>query len=86
MKHLGKGGLRHRSEYAKSDLRYWYDVVYRPKYRDNAKTRQSEFYVVRIGHEGRRTTFPLETSNRSAAAKKACDIHRIILANGWDAA
>lgn len=77
---------RERSDWAKSDLRYWQDVVYRPEYRHKGSIEQSEFFVVRIGHEGRRTTFPLGTSNKAAAALKAREIYHVILANGWAAA
>ena len=46
------------SEWPKSDLRQWQEVVYRPKAHDQGKeVRQSEVYVVRIGYAGRRTTF-----------------------------
>ena len=85
MKKIGKGGRR-RSEWPKLDLRYWREVVYRPKYHDRGKVQQSEFYVVRIAHEGRRTTFPLETSNKTAAAEKAHSIYQVILTHGWEAA
>jgi hypothetical protein len=85
-KHLGKDGGRRRSEYSKSDLRYWEDVVYRPTFGSPSNVQQSEFYVVRIGHEGQRTTFPLGTSNKKAAALKARDIYGAIVTNGWAAA
>jgi len=85
MRRIGKGG-RQRSEWPKSDLRYWMDVVYRPKYQDKGKVRESEFYVVRIAHEGRRTTFPLATSNKTAAAETARKIYQVILTGGWEAA
>ena len=39
-------GKRKRSGYPKSDLRYWQDVVYKPRYRDGL---ESNNYVVRIG-------------------------------------
>jgi len=77
---------RVRSGWPKSDLRYWQDVVYQPQYRRNGEIEQSENYVVRIGFGGRRTTFPLGTSNRAAAGIKARDIYNCIVANGWDAA
>jgi integrase len=47
---------------------------------------ESEFYVVRIGFGGRRTTFPLGTNNKAAAATRARDIYNAIQANGWEAA
>jgi integrase len=74
---------RKRSAYPKSDLRYWQDVVYKPRYRDGL---ESNNYVVRIGFSGRRTTFALATPNEIAAASRAKEIHTFILANGWHAA
>src|SRR5260221_12449383 len=71
---------RKRSPYPKSDLRYWQDVVYKPRYRDGL---ESNNYVVRIGFGGRRTTFGLATSDEIAAASRAKEIHAFILANGW---
>jgi integrase len=76
-------GKRKRSGYPKSDLRYWQDVVYKPRYRDGLV---SNNYVVRIGFGGRRTTFALATSNETAAASRAKEIYNYILANGWNAA
>jgi integrase len=76
-------GKRKRSAYPKSDLRYWQDVVYKPRYRDGL---ESNNYVVRIGFAGRRTTFALATSNETAAASRAKEIYTYILANGWNAA
>jgi integrase len=80
------GNKRTRSQYAKSDLRYWQDVIYKPRFGNAGNREESEFYVVRIGFGGRRTTFPLGTNNKAAAATRARDIYNAIQANGWEAA
>jgi integrase len=81
------GQKRYRSQWPKSDLRYWTDVVYRPAHQEpDGTTQLSEYYVVRIGHGGRRTTFPLGTPKKAAAAAKARDIHSFITVNGMTAA
>lgn len=81
------GRKRSRSQWPKSDLRYWADVVYRPAHQDSDGTTQlSEYYVVRIGHGGRRTTFPLGTPKKALAAAKARDIFSFITVNGMAAA
>jgi integrase len=85
MKRIGKGGRR-RSEYPKTDLRYWMGVVLRAKYQDKGEVRQSESYAVRIGHAGTRSTFALGTPNKLAAAQKARDIYAFLQVNGWEAA
>jgi integrase len=78
---------RQRSQWPKSDLRYWTDVVYRPAHqRPDGTAQKSEYYVVRIGAGGRRTTFPLGTSRRTEAAAKARDIHSFVAVHGVAAA
>ena len=78
---------RRRSQWPKSDLRYWTDVVYRPAHQEsNGNSQLSEYYVVRIGFGGRRTTFPLGTPNKVAAAAKARDIYSFITVHGMNAA
>jgi integrase len=75
-----------RSRYSKNDLRYWQDVIYKPQAGPVDARRQSQYYVVRIEREGRRTTFPLGTSNKADAAFKARDIYNTVIVNGWEAA
>jgi integrase len=82
----GKADNRERSEWPKTDLRYWQDVVYRPQYRRGGEIKQSENYVARIGLAGERTTFALGTPNRAAAALKARDIYNFVAATGLKAA
>jgi integrase len=62
-------------------------VVYRPVHqRPDGTAQKSEYYVVRIGAGGRRTTFPLGSPRRSEAAAKARDIHSFIAVHGIAAA
>jgi hypothetical protein len=75
---------RQRRQRAKSNLEYWQGVVYQPGYRRNGKVKRSGFYVVRLAHQGHRTTFPLYTANKAAAAIKAREIYNVLIANGWE--
>ena len=72
--------------WSKNDLRYWEGRVYCPTYRNKGKLKTSGLYVIQIEHGGRRTTFPTGCSNRRAAAVRAREIDRVILAEGWEAA
>jgi hypothetical protein len=75
-----------RSKYAKSDLRYWKETVYKPSYsRGGGKASESPNWAMQIKHQGRRTTLSLGTANREAAAAKARDIYHSLQANGWEA-
>jgi integrase len=56
----------------------------KPKKLRKGKRYQSPFWCVRLQHETGRTTFPLATSNREAAAAHARDIYVFMLANGWE--
>lgn len=78
---------RRRSQWPKSDLRYWADVVYRPAHQESdGSTQLSDCYTVRIGFAGCRTTFPLSTANKAKAAQKAREIYSFITVHGMDAA
>ena len=72
-----------RQRYSKTDHRYWVPKVFKPKKLRRGKRYQSPFWCVRLQHETGRTTFPLATSNREAAAAHARDIYVFMLANGW---
>src|SRR6516165_9453863 len=74
-----------RARYSKTDHRYWISKVFKPKKLRGGKRYQSPFWCVRLQHETGRTTFPLATSNREAAAARARDIYVFMLANGWEA-
>src|SRR6516225_6952861 len=49
---------RQRSQWPKSDLRYWSDVVYRPAHQHpDGTTQKSEYYVVRLGARSSRESW-----------------------------
>jgi hypothetical protein len=69
-------------KFAKTDLRYWRDVVFRPK-TSQAGREVSQFYV-KIQYQGRRETFQLKTNNQEVAADKAKSIYLGLVAKGWE--
>ncbi|MCB1064284.1 MAG: tyrosine-type recombinase/integrase [Verrucomicrobiae bacterium] len=72
--------------YGKTDTRYWKTkVVRRTRMVDRAEV-QDRHYSVQLQHGGRRTRFPLGSSNKAAAADKALEIYMDILTIGWDKA
>ena len=71
--------------HSKTDARYWQRAVFLPTYSRNGQIRQTGEYAAKIQHAGRRETFPLGSSNRTAAAARAKEIYLSIEAVGWDA-
>jgi integrase len=71
--------------YSKTDHRYWISKLFKPRKLRKGKRYESPFWCVRLQHESGRTTFPLETSNKGAAAARARDVYVFMLANGWQA-
>jgi hypothetical protein len=71
--------------FAKSDIRYWQQSVFRQTYSRNGQTLVTRDWAMKIAHEGRRETFPLDTPNKAAAAARARDIYLSLVVNGWDA-
>lgn len=67
----------------KTSSAYWKSKVYLPT---SGKGITGTAYVVRISHQGQRTTFPLHTANKTDAADKAAKIYRQITTAGWGAA
>lgn len=67
--------------YAKTDQRYWREKVAKRNRGDGADAS----YSVQIQYSGKRSRFPLNTANKSAAAEKAAKIYKDLLAHGWDA-
>lgn len=62
--------------YAKGDFRHWQKRV---------RKLDSPFYSVQIAYKTKRHRFPLETSNKDIAAKKALDIYQMLRSSGWEA-
>jgi integrase len=70
--------------FAKSDIRYWQQSIFRQTYTRNGQTLVTKDWAMKIAHEGRRETFPLGTPNKAAAAARARDIYLSLAVNGWD--
>jgi hypothetical protein len=56
--------------FAKSDIRYWHQAIFRQTYTRNGQTLVTKDWAMKIAHEGRRETFPLGTPNKAAAAAR----------------
>src|SRR5215469_11852566 len=74
-----------KQRFSKTDHRFWIPKVFKAAGVRNGIRIQSPNWSVRLQHETGRTTFPLDTSNREAAAARARDIYLSLLANGWEA-
>jgi hypothetical protein len=68
----------------KTDVRHWYQVIFKPTYRKGGKTVCIEHWAARIQWRGRRELFNLKTSNKTAAAAKAKEIYTTLIVAGWD--
>jgi integrase len=71
--------------FAKTDVRFWQDRLFRETYRKNGGLRETSHWSARIQYAGRRERFPLYTPNKAAAAAKARDLYVFLAANGWEA-
>ncbi len=74
-----------KQSFGKSDARYWHDVIFKPIYTRDGKTRFVEDWAARIQWRGRRELFNLQTPNKTAAAANAKDIYTMLVGAGWDA-
>ena len=70
--------------FAKTDIRYWQQVLFHQSYTRNGKRRQTKDWAFKIAHDRHRETFPLGTTNKAAAAAKARDIYLSLQASGWE--
>lgn len=71
---------------SKMDVRYWKPRVYRNSFtRDGARSETAD-WCIKLAHGGRRETINLRTSNADAAAGRARDVYRAVIADGWDRA
>jgi integrase len=75
-----------KQSFGKTDARYWHDVIFKPIYTRDGKTRCVEDWAARIQWRGRRELFNLKTPNKTAAAAKAKEIYTTLVGMGWDAA
>jgi integrase len=69
----------------KTDARYWHDVIFKPTYTREGKTRCVEDWAARVQWRGRRELFNLKTPNKTAAAAKAKEVYTTLVGAGWDA-
>lgn len=75
-----------KQNFGKTDTRYWHDVIFKPIYTRDGKTRCVEDWAARIQWRGRRELFNLKTPNKTAAAAKAKQIYTTLVGAGWGAA
>jgi hypothetical protein len=61
---------RSRSKFAKTDLRYWRETVFKPEYSRGDKTLESPNWAMQIKHQGRRTMLSLGTPNKEEAGRQ----------------
>jgi integrase len=73
-----------KQRFSKTDHRYWISKVFKAVGIREGKRLESSIWSVRLQHESGRTTFPLDTGNREAAAARARDIYLFLRANGWE--
>jgi len=64
---------------------YWETRLLRGTFTAEARPGSEKELFVRFEHEGQWIYFPLESSVPAEAAVRACDIYRLLTANGWDA-
>ena len=75
----GKSGQEvAKHSFGKTDVRYWYDAIFKPEYRRDGQKLKVEDWAARIQWRGRRETFNLKTSNKAAAAAKAKDVSSFV--------
>jgi integrase len=71
--------------YAKSDVRYWERVIFKPTYTQNGRRREVKHFAAKIQHLGRRETFSFGEANQARAAARAKEIYLSLKSVGWDA-
>src|SRR6266403_3932945 len=71
--------------HAKTDVRYWEQVLLQPTYTRDGQLRKVGEWAVKIQHLGRRETFSLAGANKANAASRAKEIYLSLRSAGWDA-
>jgi integrase len=74
-----------KQRFSKTDHRYWIPKLFKAAGIRDGKRLESSIWSVRLQYDNGRTTFPLETSNKEAAAARARDIYLFLRTNGWKA-
>jgi DNA-binding NarL/FixJ family response regulator len=62
---------------------YWESRLLRSTFTAEARPGSDEELFVRFEREGHWVYFPLETNLSSEAARRACEIHRLLVSRGW---
>ncbi len=84
VKKSGQEVAKFKRTYAKTDARYWEPRLFHQFYKNGGQRIELTTWSIRICHAGRREVFNLQTSNKSAAAKKAREIYLSLLSIGWN--
>ncbi|MGB8352744.1 MAG: tyrosine-type recombinase/integrase [Chthoniobacteraceae bacterium] len=72
-----------KQKFARTDLRYWQEAIFRPTYKKDGTTCSLQEWVAKIQHCGRREVFNLHTPNKAAAAALAKEIYISLVGAGW---
>ncbi len=75
---------RSNGRHAKTDVRYWERVIFKPSYTRNRQRREVKHWAVKIQHLGRRETFSLGHANQIRAAERAKEIYLSLESAGWN--
>lgn len=67
-----------------AQARYWRRRLLTRRYTEGLRPHRAGELSVRIEHDGESHYFPLGTTDEKAAARRAAEIYRALLADGWD--
>lgn len=73
------------NRFGKLDSRFWKERLFRNFYTRGGVRHEVPGWCVKIAHAGQRETLNLRTDNQAAAAAKAAEIYKTLLAGGWPA-
>jgi hypothetical protein len=71
------------SKHARSDIRYWQEVVFQRLRKRKGHKQRAKFFSVQLQSGSRREEFNLGTANKAAAASRAREIYEHLRVNGW---
>jgi DNA-binding NarL/FixJ family response regulator len=69
---------------SKQDPKYWRNRLFKCRYIYKGKRFEVRNWSVKIQHLGIRKTFALASSRRTQAAAEACELYRVLVAEGWE--
>ena len=76
---------RRKSAPTPTEPAYWESRLLRSTFTTEARPGSDEELFARFEREGHWVYFPLETSVPSEAARRACDVYRLLVKRGWKA-